>query len=438
MARNNKIADDGMVQDLTKRVRSTTDHVVSVKFYGAKGDGATLDSAAINACIAANPGATILIPAGTYMIDPTIPVNLNQPGTTIRMSAKAVLKMQTTDLANYSIVVVNADDCAIVGGTVMGDVSTHTGSTGEWGHGINVQPGSTANRLLIDGVTAKNCWGDGFYIGGASADITLRNCRADTNRRNGLSITGGSRILVQGGHYLNTGAIVGTAPMAGIDVEPNPSSGNDAIEILIIGVQASSNFGAGIECVRASGQTSRLRVCDSIMAANHTAGFLSAGTAGSMSVELENNLYEYNSTYGIHTTAPGVNIQGGKTFGNTLSGAWFASTVNIQGLLSSYNSQHGVAFAPGADGSLMSNCIVRDNCTGAATSYYEILVSAPSVAVIGTYAKPATSGNRALYGFAVTGGGSTCTISFCRSGSGTSGQAAVLGDTVQTPLLSSV
>ncbi len=48
--------------------------VVNVQQYGATGDGTTDDTAAIVACIAANPGRAIYFPAGTYKITSTITV----------------------------------------------------------------------------------------------------------------------------------------------------------------------------------------------------------------------------------------------------------------------------------------------------------------------------------------------------------------------------
>lgn len=46
-------------------------------------------------------------------------------------------------------------------------------------------------RMFIEGVTAKECWGDGFYIGGSagSTNITLCN-RARPQPCQGSSVSG--------------------------------------------------------------------------------------------------------------------------------------------------------------------------------------------------------------------------------------------------------
>lgn len=51
--------------------------IVSVKDYGAKGDGVTDDTAAIQAAITANAGKTIWFPSGTYLVSSGIVVPSN-------------------------------------------------------------------------------------------------------------------------------------------------------------------------------------------------------------------------------------------------------------------------------------------------------------------------------------------------------------------------
>lgn len=69
-------------QDGTGAVLSNVDaklnEIVSVKDYGAVGDGATDDAAAIQAAYDANPGRRIHIPKGVYAISSAINLNLDQ------------------------------------------------------------------------------------------------------------------------------------------------------------------------------------------------------------------------------------------------------------------------------------------------------------------------------------------------------------------------
>ena len=60
-----------------RTIDSKLKDVVSVKDFGATGDGTTDDAAAIQAAIDANPGKAILIPSGTYLINTTISVDVS-------------------------------------------------------------------------------------------------------------------------------------------------------------------------------------------------------------------------------------------------------------------------------------------------------------------------------------------------------------------------
>ncbi len=69
----------------------------------------------------------------------------------------------------------------VVGGTLEGDLGRHQGTAGQWGHGIIV---NAVHHGRVDGVTAKDAWGDGFYVGSAgTSKITLCRVAADHNRR---------------------------------------------------------------------------------------------------------------------------------------------------------------------------------------------------------------------------------------------------------------
>lgn len=71
-------------------------------------------------------------------------------------------------------------------------------------------------------------WGDGFYVGDYSVDTVLCRVKAEKSRRNGLSVTWASRTLVMDSEFFSSD---GTAPMAGIDVEPNAAEYVTSIRI---------------------------------------------------------------------------------------------------------------------------------------------------------------------------------------------------------------
>lgn len=112
--------------------------------------------------------------------------------------------------------------------------------SGEYRHCMSVQ---SCTNVTAYNLICKDSGGDGFYINGNQ--ITLFDCIADNNRRNGLSIIAGNTINILGGHYKNT---VGTNPQYGIDIEPN-----DPAQVLqninLIGVTTSGNARGGISFV---------------------------------------------------------------------------------------------------------------------------------------------------------------------------------------------
>ena len=145
--------------------------------------------------------------------------------TTVNLNGNIILN--PNDLTNYNIVTIRQRNNIIIqgGGSIVGDVVTHTGTTGEWGMGISIYDG---NNITIKDVSVKNCWGDGIYIGQVeaattsySSNILIDNVTIDSNRRQGISIISVENLTIRNSRIINTGAIKFTSPGAGIDIEPN-------------------------------------------------------------------------------------------------------------------------------------------------------------------------------------------------------------------------
>lgn len=193
--------------------------IVNVKDEGAKGDGNKDDTKAIQKAIdaVAGTGGTVYIPRGTYMVraDGKKRIVLKSK-MTLKLADRAVLKAIPTSAEHYSVLrIPRAKDVAVIGGTLQGDRRFHKGRSGEWGMGIIVGPDS--KRITISGVRSRHMWGDGFYVAGGE-DIAFCSVVAEHNRRQGLSIIRGDRILVTNSVFRDTR---GTAPSAGIDLEPD-------------------------------------------------------------------------------------------------------------------------------------------------------------------------------------------------------------------------
>ena len=228
---------------------------VSVMAYGAVRDGATLDTAAINAAITANPGRRIYLPNGalgvsTYLIDGAVSILLNQQGTKLILDPGVTIKVKTNALDRYAAVSITATDCSVEGGSILGDVGTHTGTTGEFGYGVQVRAGG--HRATVNGTRITKCWGDGIIVGenadsgvNQPADCLFLNVIADDNRRQGLSIISALRPKIIGGSYINTGLTAYTSPGSGIDLEP-ATSAQTVIDATVIGAVLQGNHGAGL------------------------------------------------------------------------------------------------------------------------------------------------------------------------------------------------
>jgi parallel beta-helix repeat protein len=199
--------------------------VADVRDFGATGDGVTDDTAAIQRAIASLPdGGTIHVPDGTYQVDATgdtggVALRSHQ---TLELADGAVLRVIPNAAIEYGLVrIYGVSDVVVRGGTLVGDREQHLGSDGEWGHGVNVR---ASDHVVIDSVHATQMWGDGFYIGRnlteppASSEIMITSCTGDDNRRQGLSITDAHDVAVWNSTFENTH---GTAPEAGIDLEPS-------------------------------------------------------------------------------------------------------------------------------------------------------------------------------------------------------------------------
>jgi parallel beta-helix repeat protein len=254
----------------------------NVRTFGATGDGVTDDTEAMQAAFdSLADGGTIEIPDGTYLVHATGSVGALRPHShqRVELSDGAVVQHAPTDADEYEVFqLLLVDDVTVTGGTQVGDRDSHLGSTGEWGHGVGVR---SSTNITIDGVTARDFWGDGFYIGRNYADpppsehVTVRNVVADHNRRQGISITDATDVLVENSTFQNTG---GTPPEAGIDLEPwGPEL--TATQITLRG-NTTTNGSYGILLVGGAGPTYDNLVIENHISNNRIAGIQLIGTGG--------------------------------------------------------------------------------------------------------------------------------------------------------------
>jgi Pectate lyase superfamily protein len=235
--------------------------VVSVKDKGATGDGRTDDTAAIQAAVdeIGGTGGTVLVPNGTYMVDAVGKKRLAlKSGMTLKLSEGATLKAIANSSKKYAVLSISgASDVRVVGGTLEGERNEHIGEAGDGGMGIRIDHGS--EHIEISGVTAKEMWGDGFYVQGA-ADVKFCSVTADHNRRQGLSIIEADGLAVTNSVFKNT---QGTRPSAGIDLEPDKA----VQKITSVRIQNSKfldNAGGGIQIAGKKGQISKVEIMHNV------------------------------------------------------------------------------------------------------------------------------------------------------------------------------
>lgn len=249
-AGDGKLAASKPQASTTCVAKPASSRIVNVRnaAYGAKANGKD-DTDAIQKALdtIAITGGTVLIPDGTYMVNAIRNTDGGNHGlavksnTTLRLAPGAILKAFPNGAQGYEIVrVANARNVNIIGGTIEGDRSAHTGIEGEWGMGISLL---NARDVVVEGVTAKENWGDGFYVGGSTgcSNVTFCKVTADHNRRQGLSIVSADGVVVLDSTFKNT---AGTPPECGLDMEPDAHE--TVNNVLVKGCVFTNNLGGGV------------------------------------------------------------------------------------------------------------------------------------------------------------------------------------------------
>ena len=299
-------------------VLASTQRVVDVRAFGARGDKRSDDTRAFQEAIdALRNGGIVDVPPGNYMIDalrnPALKGGvLLRSGVHLRMARGARLHAIPNAVERaYVLLVQDVSDVRITGGEVVGDRDRHLGRGGEWGHGIALRG---ASRVTIDGTHVSRCWGDGISIGSVkdhgrarpSEDIEIRRVTCLGNRRQGLTIGRSRRVRVYDSEFSDT---AGTPPAAGIDIEPDgPDTASD---VRIERCTLRRNRGPGIQVWKlVSGVTIR----DCTIEDNRNTGIL---VSGGSDVSIQGNRIRDNGTVGIALRKGAARVA---IAGNTFSG----------------------------------------------------------------------------------------------------------------------
>ncbi|RKN74873.1 right-handed parallel beta-helix repeat-containing protein [Paenibacillus ginsengarvi] len=232
-----------------KRFKRVMTGTVSASWFGAKGDGATVETAALQNALNAAAGRKLWIPkqangfylTGQLFVPGDIVIEF-EPGTVVQAIDTLNLKAPYERLIRIK----NVKNVLILGNGAVLKMNKAAYLTGEQAHIFDI---SGSENVTIERLSANDSGGDGFYVGNYEAtksyckNVVLRDCTADNNRRQGLSIISVDGFLADGCRFTNT---TGTAPKSGVDIEPNNNTGVDVLKkVRFVGCMADGNVGRG-------------------------------------------------------------------------------------------------------------------------------------------------------------------------------------------------
>lgn len=271
---------------------------ITPEMYGAYGDGVHDDTAAIQKAIDDN---NVVDFDGNYLValQESNYIAIVVPSNTVLNLNNSIIQLAANERADGLNIfnIKNVNEVTINGGTIIGDRSTFSGTSGQQCYNVFVD-GST--KVYLNDVISKDARGDGFYVGnGLCEKIYITDCWADNNRRQGLSITHVDGMTVKGCQFNNTN---GQAPMFGIDVEADLTS--QYIRNLVIeGCTCKGNQYGGINVLSlANNDSIRISscICD---------GTISVNVAGTGSIAMVENCsvipHTASNDYG---TQNGINV----------------------------------------------------------------------------------------------------------------------------------
>lgn len=224
--------DQGATGAVNRAINLKFAEQVSVADFGAVGDGVTDDTVAIQNAfdsISTDGGTVSFVNGKTYMINgqylpiQTLFGGVKPSSNTTIEGNNATLKVITNNYTGYCVLnIASCDGITINNLNIQGDVSTHTGVTGEFGHGIII---ANSTNVRLYNVSSNDCWGDGLlvsnYTGTTSANVEAYNCLFNNNRRQGMSVVNLTNGVFVGCSFNNTGRTLATSPASGVDLEPD-------------------------------------------------------------------------------------------------------------------------------------------------------------------------------------------------------------------------
>jgi len=227
-------------QTFTSKLQQT----VSVKDFGATGDGATNDTVAVQAAITyvnSIGGGSVYAPRGTYVCGS---VNLF-PNVKIYGDGAATIFKQNTSLSTLGLFTCNSGSPTVfISNITLRDFQVLGNSVAQgFSEFIHLIIMSGVKNVLIDNIQFNGFQGDGLYLGSGSGGqvrhnigVNVQNCTFDginKANRNAISIIDGDNIDILNCKFANCTA--SNMPGA-IDMEPDatPTAVIKNIKIIFI------------------------------------------------------------------------------------------------------------------------------------------------------------------------------------------------------------
>ena len=167
----------------------------------------------------------VVAPSGSTDKSPRDGIDITDNTTVVN---DGTVKIKANGQYGYTVFNLVGENIVFRGGEIVGDRLQHDYTpdehpSHEWGHGLYLP--NRSENCIIDGVFVHDCTGDGIAVSGTNN--VIQNVVINFCRRQGITVASNNNLTICNFKIHNIGTtdvdtgIEGTAPRAGIDVEPN-------------------------------------------------------------------------------------------------------------------------------------------------------------------------------------------------------------------------